>query len=98
MARRRVMDLDGYLEWQTVTVFRREHSATIRDFVCWWVGPLVGPHITLNIIFSAVCRQIDMTFGRVHVDFLFQFLLFFFLTNSFLSSFSLSSEITLIYK
>ena len=49
-----------------------------------------GPHITLNAFFSAVCRWIDLKFGRdLHVDLLFQFLLLFFLSSS--SSFSLFS-------
>jgi hypothetical protein len=63
-------------------VFRREHSASIRDFVCssvsWSVDPSVHPHITLNVIFSAVCGRIDLKFGKdFHVDLLFQFLLLF---------------------
>jgi hypothetical protein len=77
-------------------VFRRKHSASIKDFVRWsvgllvcrsigpsicrsvslLVGLLVRPHITLNVIFSAVCGQIDLKFGRdLHVDLSFQFLL-----------------------
>jgi esterase/lipase len=60
------------------------------------VGLSVGPHITLNVIFSAVCGQIDLKFGRdLYVGLLFQFLLFFFLNSSSNSSFS--SEIKLIY-
>jgi hypothetical protein len=40
----------------------------------------VGPHITLNVFFSAVRRQVDLKFGRdLYVNLLFQFLLFFFL-------------------
>jgi hypothetical protein len=92
------------------TAFHSGASIAIRDFVRWavgWsVGPLVrwsvGPHITLNIIFSAVCGQIDLKFGRDLLgDLLFQFLLFFFLSFSSNSSFSpfssFSSEIKLIY-
>jgi hypothetical protein len=54
------------------------------------VGVLVGPHIALNAIFSAVCGRINLKLGReLHVDLFFQFLLFFFLScssNSFFSS------------
>jgi uncharacterized membrane protein YgcG len=36
-------------------------------------------HITINVIFSDVCGQIDLKFGGdLHVDLLFQFLLLFF--------------------
>jgi hypothetical protein len=91
----------------TLLVFRREHSASIKDFVRQFVGRLVGwllcPHITLNVIFLAMCRPIDLKFSRdLHVDLLFQFLFFFFLSSSFnssMSSFSssFSTEIKLIY-
>jgi hypothetical protein len=85
-----------------LVVFRREPSTSIRDFVCLLVGRLVGSHITLNVILSAVCGRIDLIFDRdVHVDLLFQFLHFFFLSsysNFSLSSFSsISSEINSIY-
>jgi hypothetical protein len=61
------------------TVFRHEHSASIRDFVCcsvdWSVHWLVRlSPFTLNVIFSAVCGPIDLKFGRdLHVDLFFQF-------------------------
>jgi heme A synthase len=55
----------------------------IREFVRRSVGRLVGPHITLNVIFSAVCERIDLKFGGdLHVYLLFQFLLFIFLSFS----------------
>jgi hypothetical protein len=61
--------------------------------VCCLVGWSVGPHITLNLIFSAVCRWIDLKFGGdLHVNLLFQFFLFFFLNSSSNSSFSAFSS------
>ena len=51
----------------------------------------VCPHITLSVIFSAVHGRIDLKFGGdLHVDLLFQFLIFFFLNSS---NSSFSSEI-----
>jgi hypothetical protein len=48
-------------------------------------------HIILSVFFSAVCGQIDLKFGRdLHVDLLFQYLLFFFLSSY--SNFSFSSS------
>jgi hypothetical protein len=42
-----------------------------------WANNYVG---ALNVICSAICGWIDLKFGRdLHVDLLFQFLLFFFL-------------------
>jgi hypothetical protein len=47
-------------------------------FVCLLVRLSVRPHITLNAFFSAVCGRIDLKFGGdLHVDLLFQYLLFF---------------------
>jgi hypothetical protein len=62
--------------YEPALLFRREHSASIRDFVCplvcWSVGPSICPYITLNLIFSAVCRWITLKFGsNLHVDLLF---------------------------
>jgi hypothetical protein len=76
----------------------------MRDFVHLSVGlPVgwsVGPHITLKNIFSAVCGQIDLKYGGdLHVDLLFQFLLFFVLSSSSNSSFSssFSSDIKVFF-
>jgi hypothetical protein len=32
--------------------------------VRWSIGPLVGPHIILNVLFLAVCGQIHLEFGN----------------------------------
>jgi hypothetical protein len=77
-------------------------SWSVGRLVGWSVGWLVGPHITLNMIFSAICGQVDLKFGRnFHIDLLFQFLFFFFLNSSSNASSSFSSsffsEIKLIY-
>jgi hypothetical protein len=56
------------------------------------VGWSLGPHITLTVIFIAICGQIDLKFGGdLYVDLLFQFLLFFFLSSCSNSSSSFSS-------
>jgi uncharacterized Fe-S radical SAM superfamily protein PflX len=59
--------------------------------ICQLVRWLVCPHITLSAFFSAICRWIDLKFGRhLHVDLLFQFLFCFFLSSS--SNYTLSSS------
>jgi hypothetical protein len=60
------------------SILKRKHSASIKDFLHPFFGFLVGSHITLNLIFSAVCGRIDLKFGKdLQIDLLFQFLLFF---------------------
>ena len=36
--------------------------------VRWSIGPLVGPHIILNVLFLAVCGQIHLEFGNKWVS------------------------------
>jgi hypothetical protein len=78
------------------TLFRRQqapHRPPDGWSVGWMIGWMVQPHITLSAFFSAVCKWIDLKFGRdLHIDLLFQFL-FFFLNSSSNSS----SEIKIIY-
>jgi hypothetical protein len=66
--------------------------------------PMDGPSVPISLwvyFFSALCGRIDLKFGRnLHVDLLFQFLLFVFLNSSSNSPFSssFSSELKLIKK
>ena len=84
--------------------FQVRAGTSIRDFVHWLVCWSVGrsPYC-LNAFFSAVSGWIDLKYGRdLHVDCLFQFLLFFFSSSSssnssfFSFSFFSSSEIKVL--
>jgi hypothetical protein len=65
------------VRWSVGPSVRLSICTSGRPSVC----PSVRPHITLNTFFSAICGQIDLKFGgALHVNFLFQFLLFYFST------------------
>jgi hypothetical protein len=82
-------------------VYLAHASASIGDYVdpsVRWLVRLSPYHF--SAFFSAVCGWNYLKFGRdLHVDLLFQFLLFFFLNSSSNSSFSSAfySEIEFVY-
>jgi hypothetical protein len=86
------ISLFSYSFYRFLGARKRVYNSLHPSVVCS-DGWSVRPHITLSAFFSAVCRWIDLKFGRdLHVDLLFQFL-FFFLNSS--SNSSSSSEIEL---